>query len=142
VVGLIGLTAVVKKGANEPATQLAQAQELLKQAQQAVEANKTDQAKALLKQAITASPNLMEAYQALADLCEKGGKEDETLEAYRQWTQAGARTPMPWNRLGQILERRKDYKDALKAYTQSLKIEWNQPPAIEAKSRLEKLIGQ
>ena len=142
VVGLVGLTAVVKKGADEPASQLAKAQELLKEAQQAIKANKTDPAKVLLKQAIAASPNLMEAYAAWADLCEKGGKEDETLEAYRQWTHAGARTPMPWNRLGEILERRKDYKGALEAYTQSLKIEWNQPPAIEAKSRLEKKVGQ
>ena len=42
----------------------------------------------------------------------------------------------------EILEKRKDYKGALEAYTQSLKVEWNQPPIIEAKSRLEKLVGQ
>jgi hypothetical protein len=141
VVGLIGLTAVVSKGAGEPASQLAQAQELLKQAQQALKASKSDEAKALLKRAIVASPSLMEAHQALADLCEKDGKEDEILEAYRQWTHAGALTTTPWNRLGEILERRKDFKGALEAYKQSLKINWNQPAAIEAKSRLEKLIG-
>jgi hypothetical protein len=141
VVGLIGLTAVVKKGSNQPAD-LVKAQDLLKEAQQAVKANKTDHAKVLLKQALAAWPGLMEAHQALADLCEKGGKEDETLEVYRQWTLADARTPMPWNRLGEILERHKDYKGALEAYTRSLKIEWNQPAAIDAKSRLEKLIGQ
>ena len=77
----------------------------------------------------------------LADLCEKGGNEDETLDAYRQWTASNPQTPLPWNRLGQIFEKRKDYKGALEAYTRSLKVEWNQPPAIEAKVRLEKLVS-
>jgi tetratricopeptide (TPR) repeat protein len=142
VVGLVGLTAIVKKGADNQAAQLAQAKELLKQARQALKDNKTDQAKTLLKQALAAAPNLMEAHQLWADLCEKDGKDEQTLEAYRQWTRAGAQTPMPWNRLGELLEKRKDYKGALEAYRQSLKIEWNQPPALEAKSRLEKLVGQ
>ena len=139
---LIGLTAVVKKDSKETTAEIAKAQDLLKQAQRALDSGKVAEGKALLKQAISASPALDAAHQALADLCEKGGKEEETLDAYRQWTQAGARTPLPWNRLGEILEKRKDYKGALEAYKQSLKIEWNQPPIGEAKSRMEKLVGQ
>jgi hypothetical protein len=140
--GLIGLTVVVKRDLKETASDLAKAQELLKQAQQAIAANKVADGKALLQQAIAASPTLDAAHQVLADLCEKGGKEDEVLEAYRGWTKAGARTPLPWNRLGDILEKRKDYKGALEAYTQSLKLEWNQPPVGAAKERLEKMGNQ
>jgi tetratricopeptide (TPR) repeat protein len=140
VVGLMGLTAVVTNDAKEAPPELAKAQELFKKAQQSIQAGKTDDAKALLKKAIAASPDMSAAYQALADLCERTQKEDEALEVYRQWTRAGARTPLPWNRLGEILEKRKDYKGALEAYTQSLKVEWNQPPALEAKARLEKLV--
>jgi hypothetical protein len=36
---------------------------------------------------------------------------------------------------------RKDFKGALAAATRSLEIEWNQPPVIEAKARLEKLVN-
>ena len=140
VVGLIALTAVVGKDAKEAPPELAKAQEFFKQAQQSIQAGKTDDAKAMLKKAIAASPDMSAAYQALADLCERTQKEDDALEVYRQWTRAGARTPLPWNRMGEILERRKDYKSALEAYTQSLKVEWNQPPALEAKARLEKLV--
>ncbi len=139
---LIGLTAVVKKDQKDTNADMAKAQEFFKQAKTALAANKPEEAKTLLKQAVAAWPSLDAAHQALADLCEKGGKEDETLEAYRQWTKAGARTPLPWNRLGEILEKRKDYKGALDAYTQSLKIEWNQPPIGEAKTRMEKQLNQ
>ena len=34
-----------------------------------------------------------------------------------------------------------ELKGALEAYTQSLRVEWNQPPTIEAKSRLQKLLA-
>jgi len=50
-------------------------------------------------------------------------------------------TPLPWNRLGTILEKRRDYEGALKAYSLSLKVEWNQPPTLEAKTKMEKLLN-
>ncbi len=136
---LIGLTAGVKRDAKEAAQNLAKAQDLLKQAQAAA---KPADAKDLLKKAIALAPDFTAAYQALADLCEKTGNEDEILDVYRQWTASDPRTPLPWNRLGELLEKRKDYKGALEAYTRSLKVEWNQPPAIEAKVRLEKQLNQ
>jgi hypothetical protein len=49
---------------------------------------------------------------------------------------------MPWNRIGEILEQRKDYRGALDAYKQSLVVEWNQPPTIEARKRLEAVLGK
>ena len=77
------------------------------------------------------------AQQALVDLYERQGNEDAALAAYQAWVLAGAATPLPYNRIGEILEKRKDFKGALEAYTKSLKVEWNQPPIIEAKTRLE-----
>ena len=139
---LIGLTAAVKKDAKAAEAALAKAQDLLKKARDAMDAGEKDQAKALFKQAIAAWPGLTATHQALADLAEQAGNEDEVLEVYRQWTGSGARTPVPWNRLGAILEKRKDYKGALEAYNQSLKVEWNQPPTIEAKARMEKLLNE
>ena len=50
------------------------------------------------------------------------------------------RNPFPWNRIGEILEKRKDLRGALNAYKKSLKSEWNQPPTIEAVKRLEATI--
>lgn len=138
---LIGLTAGVKRDAKEAAQNMVKAQDLLKQAVQAADASKSAEAKTLLKKAIVLSPDFAAAHQMLADLCEKAGNEDETLEAYRQWTASNPQTPLPWNRLGQLLEKRKDYKGALEAYTRSLKVEWNQPPAIEAKVRLERQLS-
>jgi len=138
---LLGLTAAVKKDAQGAQAALAKAQDLLKKARVALDAKKNDDAKALLRQAIAAWPGLTAAHEALADLAEQGGNEDEVLEVYRRWTGSGARTPLPWNRLGAILEKRKDYKGALEAYNQSLKIEWNQPPAAGAKLRLEGILG-
>ena len=104
---LIGLTAGVKRDAKEAAQNLAKAQDLLKQAQAAA---KPADAKDLLKKAIALAPDFTAAYQALADLCEKTGNEDEILDVYRQWTASDPRTPLPWNRLGELLEKRKDYK--------------------------------
>lgn len=139
---LLGLTAAVKKDAKAAEAALAKAQDLFKKARDAMDANKKDDAKVLLQQALAAWPALTAAHQALADLAEQSGNEDQVLEVYRRWTSSGARTPVPWNRLGTLLEKRKDYKGALEAYNQSLKVEWNQPPTIEAKARMEKLLNE
>jgi len=39
--------------------------------------------------------------------------------------------------MGEIYEKRKQTGPALEAYKQSLEIEWNQPPVMEAIRRLE-----
>jgi tetratricopeptide (TPR) repeat protein len=140
---LIGLTAAVDAGQDlEAAQRVAMAKELLAQALAAISAKDDAKARALLKQAVQKDPTLWDAHRALADLCEKGGDDNVLLQVYRDWADAGAIAPLPYNRMGQILEKRKDYRGALDAYTRSLKVEWNQPPIIEAKSRMEKLVNQ
>jgi Tfp pilus assembly protein PilF len=139
---LLGLTAVVPRDAKPPqaAAAVQKARDLLAAALKAVEDRQDAKAQGLLKDAIAADPTLTAAHQALADLCERASDEDAALATYQAWAKAGASTPLPYNRIGQILEKRKDYKAALEAYAKSLQIEWNQPPIIDAKARLEKLL--
>ena len=50
---------------------------------------------------------------------------------------AGSRTPLPYNKIGQMLERQGDAEArSARLCPKSLEIQWNQPPIIEAKSRL------
>ena len=134
---LIGLTTIVAADQKTAALAAEKARELLTKALAAVQANDLKTAKDLLQQALKADATLAAAHQAMGDIAERSGDEKAALEVYRAWAAAGAGTPLPYNRIGQILEKQKDYKGALEAYTRSLKIEWNQPPIIEAKERLE-----
>lgn len=140
---LIALTAVVldeQAVADRKAAQ-ARSQKLLEQGLAAIDAGKTSEARDLLQKSLAADPSCTAAYQALGALFEKLKDEDGVLATYRAWIQAGAKTPLPYNRVGEILERKKDYRGALDAYVRSLQVEWNQPPIIEARKRLEKLLA-
>jgi hypothetical protein len=135
---LMGLTAAVGKGQSTETPQtLSQMRDLLAQAGKLVADKKDNEALPILKKAVALDPTMTAAQQALVDLYERAGNEDAALAAYQAWVLAGAATPLPYNRIGEILEKRKDFKGALEAYTKSLKVEWNQPPIIEAKKRLE-----
>jgi hypothetical protein len=140
---LAGLTAAIKgqtAGMDDRARQ--QVRTMMEKGLAAFNAGKDAEARTLLSEAIKLDPALDAAHQALGQVCERLQDEDATLAAYRAWAQAGARTPLPFNKIGAILERRKDYRGALDAYSRSLEIEWNQPPAIEAKRRLADLVGR
>jgi len=138
---LVGMTLAVRKDPQEAAAERAKAEALLAQARAALDAGKLQNGRDLLSQAVAVDMKLWAAYETLAELAERGGSEDEKLDVYRQWAEAGATTPVPYNRLGEILERRKDPTGALDAYRRSLEIEWNQPPILEAVSRLENAPG-
>jgi hypothetical protein len=135
---LFGLTAAVPKGrvALTPEA-AAKGKDLLSKGQAAAAAEKWDEARRLLTEALKQDPALDEGYRLLADVAERAHNEDWQLEAYRIWAATGPRLPMPWNRIGEILERRKDLAGALEAYKKSLETEWNQPPIMEARRRLE-----
>jgi tetratricopeptide (TPR) repeat protein len=138
---LIGLTAAVRADAKpDVAKNLAEARSLFAKAARAIADKQEDKAKEFLKKAVGIDPSLTAAHQALADLLERAGDESAALDEYRSWAQSNLSTPLPYNRIGEILEKRKDYKGALDAYTKSLKIEWNQPPIIEAKERVGVLV--
>jgi hypothetical protein len=137
---LAGLTAVLAQGQQDvtPA-EIAKARASLSEAAKAVDAGKLDEAEKLLLSSVKDDPALTAARQALADLYERKGDEAAAFKTYQDWVAAGAATPLPYNRIGEILEKRKDFKGALDAYTKSLAVEWNQPPIIDAKSRLQKM---
>jgi len=59
------------------------------------------------------------------------------LDHYLHWVRNGGVVPLPYNRIAELLEKRKDLAGALEFYTRSLQVEWNQPPIIEAKKRLQ-----
>jgi len=96
----------------------------------------TADARDTLQQAVKEDPKLDAAHQRLCELIEKTKDENATLAAYSAWAAAGARSPLPYNKVGEIHERRGNDKAALEAYSKSLEVEWNQPQIIEAKSRL------
>jgi len=135
---LVSVTAVTKKDPQAADAERARAQALLAQAQAALAAGQEPEARELFGQAVAADARLWPAWEKLADLAERGGNDDAKLAVYRQWAEAGAVSPVPYNRLGELLERRKEYPGALEAYRRSLEVEWNQPPVIEAVRRLEK----
>jgi Tfp pilus assembly protein PilF len=120
----------------------ARAKKRLEEGLAAFTAGKDTEARDLLQKALSEDGTLHAAHLALANVYEKLKDEDGALAAYRAWVKAGAKTPLPYNRLGEILEKRKDYRGALEAYVRSLQVEWNQPPIIEARQRLEKLSAQ
>jgi len=137
---LLALTSVVAKNSSVKTQEgLAKAQELFGQACKLVEAKNDVEAEKLLKSAISADPSLASAHQALVELCERKGKDEEVLSACRAWIQAGAHSPYPYNRAGEIMEKRRDNKGAPEAYEKSLKLEWNQLDIIKAKKRVEDL---
>ena len=136
---LIGVTAAVKPGkADLDAVAAAQtkARECLKKAIAAIDAGKDDDARTALREAIKADPKLDAAYQRLCELEERRHDDKAILAAYKAWAASSPRTPLPYNKIGEMLERQGDLKGALDACTKSLEVEWNQPPIIEAKSRL------
>ena len=140
---LIAMTAVVKAGkADQEAIAAAQnkAGQWLKKAIAAIDAGKDDEARAALREALAADPKLDAAHQRLCELEERAGDQKAILAAYNGWAASSPRTPLPYNKIGQILEKQNDLAGALDAYAKSLEVEWNQPPIIEAKSRLTRQI--
>ncbi len=138
---LIAVTAVV---ASKPCGQAAAAEaaKLFAQATVALRDGDDATAETLLKKAFAADPSNAGVCQAMAQFYDKLKNQDAAFEAYKAWAATGGCSPVPYNRIGQEYEARKQYKQALEAYTRSLQIEWNQPPTIEAKGRLEKQLNQ
>ncbi|MBT3287282.1 MAG: hypothetical protein HN380_08040, partial [Victivallales bacterium] len=134
---LLGLTAATTRDVKiEIPKDMAAAARLLAEAKQRP-VEQRPQAIEMLRKAIAMAPGLSDAYQTLAALLEASGDEGAALATYRQWTAAGTATPLPWNRIGAIMQKRQNHKAALEAYTQSLRVEFNQPPIIEARNKLE-----
>jgi hypothetical protein len=134
---LVGLTAAVKGGPTGTAAERAGAAALLAQARAADAANRLDEALRLYRQAVGVDLALADAYPAMLAVAERMKDDDRVLEAAWTWGLSGLPAYLAWNRFGEILEKRGDLRGALEAYRKSLEIEWNQPPTLEARRRLE-----
>jgi beta-galactosidase len=138
VLGLFGVTAAVSRNSLKPATdRTANAQALFEKGRAAAGENRLEEALRLLRQSLAADPTLGDAYRALLDTAERTHDESQIMAAAWQWGLSGPPAPAPWNRFGALLEKRGDLRGALEAYRKSLVVEWNQPPIMEARRRLE-----
>ena len=133
----LGITAAVNGDVKVSNADKALAKQLLKDALVADSANKADDALRLLKDAVSKDPTLADAYRAMLDIAGKNHDDEKILGAAWAWGISPCRAAMPWNRIGEILEKRGDRRGALEAYVKSLEIEWNQPPIMDARRRLE-----
>jgi len=140
---LMGLTSVLKRAAKQfTPGELTKIAELTKQGAEAAKNRDNETAEKLFRQVIAMDPKKWDTYQQLADVLEQGKKENALLDHYQTWVRNGALVPGPYNRIAEIMEKRKDLRSALEFYTRSLQVEWNQPPVIEAKRRLENEIAK
>ena len=96
----------------------------------------------LFRQVLALAPKQWDAYQQLADILEQKKHDEELLDHYHLWVRNGAISPFPYNRIGQLLEKKNDLRGAIEFYARSLQVEWNQPPIQEAKSRLEQAVNK
>ena len=71
---------------------------------------------------------------------------DDGVEAFtalcKRWFAAMPSNYQAHNVLAKFLEAKGKLPEALAEYKKSLELEWNQPPTIEAKARLEKQLNQ
>ncbi len=139
---LIALTAVEKGRRSEAKVKAdhARAEDLLAKGRAAFDAGKNSEAKGLLVKALAAQPALEEGHRLLVATGERMQDEAGVLAACRAWVDAGATTVEPYNRMGAILERKGDLKEALYYYRQSFREDWSQVPVIRAKARLKQAL--
>jgi len=133
----MGLTSVLKRDIKKLTPEdIAQVRDLVGKAAEAAKKKDLETAEKLFRQALVVDPKAWDAYLQLADVLEQKKDEDALLDHYHAWVLYGATSPIPYNRIAEIVEKRKDLRGALEFYTRSLQVEWNQPPVIEAKRRL------
>ncbi len=140
---LMGLTAALAPGtvgAGPTEADRDRAAALAAGATAALAAGDPARAEALARESLALDDRGEDAHATLADLADRSGTEDERLAVYQEWIDVGTTRARPYNALAEILEGRGNLRGALDAYRQSLRNEWNQPPIIEAVSRLEQRV--
>ncbi len=117
-------------------------QALLQEALVLRQAKKTADAVAKLEESLKADDQNVGAWVTLTEI----RSPDDGVEAFtalcKRWFAAMPRNYQAHNVLAKFLEAKGKPADALAEYKKSLELEWNQPPTIEAKARLEKQLNQ
>ena len=133
--------AILPANAQQPVTQrdAKKSQALLQEAIALLGDNKPDQAAAKLAAAVQADDQNIGAWKEWTAMTAKT-RQDEALALARRWVAAMPKSYQARNALGTLLEKQGKLREAMEQYTLSLQIEWNQPPTVEAKTRLEKAL--
>jgi hypothetical protein len=130
------------KGPAGPAREVKKSQALLQDAIALKQAKKNAEAIAKLEEAVKADGQNVGAWITLTEI----RSESDSVEAFttlcKRWFAAMPTNYQAHNVLGKFLEAKGKLADALAEYKKSLELEWNQPPTLESKARVEKLLSQ
>ena len=130
------------KGPLGPAKDAKKSQALLQEALSLKQARKDAEAIAKLEEAVTADDQNVGAWVTLTEIRAATDGADAFTSLCKRWFAAMPGNYQAHNVLGKYLEGKGKLPEALTEYKKSLELEWNQPPAIEAKTRIEKLLNQ
>ena len=138
---ILGISVGVKADKSAPAQgpkgDTAQATALTKQAEELMAKNSYDQAVDLLQQALAADANFGRAAFMLGRCHRMNKKFPEATKAYRTAAGLLPESTELLNEFAQMLETQGKRIQASAVYRQSLRINWNQPPIMEAVNRLK-----
>jgi hypothetical protein len=141
----LGMTAAILPPVKQPSTAQAgrdeaKSRQLLQEALKLLADGKTADAAARLQAAVQADDQNNAAWKEWTDLAARSPKPNEALAVANKWVAAMPNSYPARNGLGDLLEKQGKLKEALAQYDKSLQIEWNQPPILQAKIRVEKAL--
>jgi hypothetical protein len=126
----------------ERARDAKRSQAILQEAIADKQAKQMPAAIAKLQEALKADDRNVGAWITLTEIRAATDDVEPFTSLCNRWFAALPKNYQAHNVLGKFLERKGKLADALAEYKKSLELEWNQPPTIEAKVRLEKLLNQ
>ena len=125
-----------------PARDAKKSQALLQDAIALKQAKKMAEAIAKLEEAIKADDQNVGAWVTLTEIHADTDGVDAFTSLCKRWFAALPKNYQAHNVLGKYLENKGKLADALAEYKKSLELEWNQPPTIESKTRVENLLNK
>ena len=117
-------------------------QALLQEALTLRQANQTADALAKLEDSLKADDQNVGSWVTLTEIHATTDGVEAFTALCKRWFAALPKNYQAHNVLGKFLESKGRLAEALAEYKRSLELEWNQPPTIEAKVRLEKQLNQ
>lgn len=117
-------------------------QALLQEALMLRQAKKAADAMGKLEESIKADDQNVGAWVTLTEMHSATDGIEAFTSLCKRWFDALPKNYQAHNVLGKYLESKGKLADALAEYKKSLELEWNQPPTIESKVRLEKQLNQ
>ena len=129
------------KHTGQTARDAKRSQALLQEALTLRQANKTANALAKLEESLKADDQNVGSWVTLTEIHATSDGVDAFTALCKRWFAAVPKNYQAHNMLGKFLESKGRLAEALAEYKRSLELEWNQPPTIDAKVRLEKQLN-